>query len=347
METKKEENIDPACVCNSVCKKLQDMGVPSNLYLRASFLLADAMGEGGDKDDEKGPVHSSIKKIMIEPFSREIEALQQEIERLRCEKLDGVNQQINTVDEVLNDSVTALESVEKESLSVLEKEGGAAGAKIASKIGNALKRAKNDIKTKVEKQKKEIDEIKKSVSIDTLTGFYNRKAFDEKITEVAGWCVKNKQDATFLLIDIDNLKRFNEIYGPEVGNVIIRFVAESGIKARITHEFKEGKMVFGRYGGDEFGVLLIGIDLDKATSIAESVRINIYGKKKKLVEEIKKFLKKDVKIYHRLTLSITVVEKRAGEQDPERIAKFLVKDAYQAMEIGERLGKSKNVVLSM
>ncbi len=152
---------------------------------------------------------------------------------------------------------------------------------------------------------------------------------------------------TFLLIDIDKLKKFNEIYGPEVGNVIIKFVAEFGIKARIAHEFTKGKIMFGRYGGDEFAVFLVGVDMDKAVSIAESVRINVYGKKKKLAEEIRNFLQRDIKIYHRLTLSICVIEQRAGEEDPKRVAEFLIKDAYHAMERGKKLGKSKNVVLSM
>ena len=347
METKKEKNIDPACACNPVCKKLQDMGVPNNLYLRASFLLAGAMGEGSDNDDEKGPVHSLIRNLIIEPFSKVIEELQQEIETLRCEKIDSVNQQISTVNEVSKGSIAALENVEKEDLSALKKEGGAVGAKIALKIDHALKKAKTDIRTKAENQKKEIAKVKKSISVDKLTGFYNRKAFDENIIGAAAWCLKNKQNMTLLLIDIDKLKKFNEFYGPEVGNVIIKFVAEFGVKARIAHEFKEGKIVFGRYGGDEFAVFLAGVDMDKAISIAESVRINVYGKKKKLIEEIKNFLQKDIKIYHRLTLSICAIEQRAGEEDPKKVAEFLIKDAYQAMEIGEKLGKSKNIVLSM
>ncbi|MGH7197913.1 MAG: GGDEF domain-containing protein [Candidatus Omnitrophota bacterium] len=101
---------------------------------------------------------------------------------------------------------------------------------------------------------------------DGLTGVYVRRHLVERFQ---GELERSKRfgfKLSFLMIDIDNFKRFNDQFGHLVGDVVLRQTAET-----IKKSVREIDLA-GRYGGEEFGVLLIETDESGAFFVAERIR---------------------------------------------------------------------------
>ena len=79
-------------------------------------------------------------------------------------------------------------------------------------------------------------------------------------------CKRFNLKLSFLMIDVDFFKRFNDDYGHLVGDVVLKHVA-----ATIKASTREVDLV-GRYGGEEFGVLLVETDQSHAAAAAERIR---------------------------------------------------------------------------
>lgn len=98
--------------------------------------------------------------------------------------------------------------------------------------------------------------------LDSLTGAFNRRAFDEDMSKVLSGEL-DSFTVTMLLIDCDHFKPINDTYGHEVGDAVIRGIAES-LKRALRSQDK-----LYRLGGDEFCTLLFDLDIVVAQHIAE------------------------------------------------------------------------------
>ncbi|WP_010238236.1 GGDEF domain-containing protein [Clostridium arbusti] len=115
--------------------------------------------------------------------------------------------------------------------------------------------------------KEQIDlELVKLASIDELTGILNRRTFIAGAKRSIAYFVKKKEPISFLLIDIDNFKTINDTYGHNIGDITLRDFADK------TKEQLREYDLFGRYGGDEFAILLLGSDENDSDKIAERIR---------------------------------------------------------------------------
>lgn len=105
--------------------------------------------------------------------------------------------------------------------------------------------------------------------LDPLTGIHNRRYFDERLDEEISRSLRENRTLSCLFLDIDHFKRFNDIYGHHVGDLVLQEVATL-IKAQMRHSD-----VLARFGGEEFAVLLTQTDQHLATEIAERIRHQI------------------------------------------------------------------------
>jgi diguanylate cyclase (GGDEF)-like protein len=104
---------------------------------------------------------------------------------------------------------------------------------------------------------------------DSLTGVYNRRYIDRRLLEEIGRARRQAYRISCLYIDIDHFKAVNDGVGHQGGDEVLREVA-----ARIKAELRLSDAL-GRFGGEEFVVLLIDADLESATTCAQRIRASI------------------------------------------------------------------------
>lgn len=104
---------------------------------------------------------------------------------------------------------------------------------------------------------------------DALSGLMNRRAFDEVMENELRGNERRRKPMVLLLIDLDRFKSINDQFGHLVGDEVIRRVSQLlCVNTRATDEV-------ARYGGEEFVMLLRGLSLEQAESIAERLRMQI------------------------------------------------------------------------
>ncbi len=102
---------------------------------------------------------------------------------------------------------------------------------------------------------------------DELTGLYNRRYFMGAISEEFNRARRYKRTFSLLMIDVDNFKTVNDIFGHNAGDVVLQEIALI-LKSRL----READRV-ARLGGEEFGLLLPDTDLRSAYKLAEDIRL--------------------------------------------------------------------------
>lgn len=108
---------------------------------------------------------------------------------------------------------------------------------------------------------------------DALTGVANRKLFDETLRLRRDEAAEHGFDLCLLLCDIDHFKRFNDTWGHQTGDQVIRFVAS------VLSKFALPDHLVARYGGEEFALILPRAQLSQANKLAEQIRIAIEAKR--------------------------------------------------------------------
>ncbi|MFA5383849.1 MAG: GGDEF domain-containing protein [Eubacteriales bacterium] len=108
----------------------------------------------------------------------------------------------------------------------------------------------------------QIKELQRQACIDILTGLYNRKYFNEKLSGV-----KAKGLFSLLLIDIDNFKRINDTFGHMAGDMVLQQFAE------ILRFCTRKNDLVARWGGEEFTVILFQTEPEETLIIADRIRL--------------------------------------------------------------------------
>lgn len=113
------------------------------------------------------------------------------------------------------------------------------------------------------------EKLLEAVNLDHLTKTLNRKALYEKLESEIHIVDKSQSKLSIVMIDIDKFKRVNDNYGHQVGDSVIKKIAEI-----IKNSLPEESFV-GRYGGEEYLVIIPGRDKEQAYIVAENIRKNI------------------------------------------------------------------------
>jgi len=103
-------------------------------------------------------------------------------------------------------------------------------------------------------------------TVDALTGLFNRRYFETRLEQELQRQVRQPDDLSLLMLDLDNFKELNDTQGHLVGDLALREVAE--ILRRAVRIFD----VCARYGGEEFVILMPGAGASTALRIAERIR---------------------------------------------------------------------------
>ncbi|GHT93443.1 hypothetical protein AGMMS49545_12750 [Betaproteobacteria bacterium] len=105
---------------------------------------------------------------------------------------------------------------------------------------------------------------------DALTGLPNRRRFDAHIRTEWRRAIRDKTPISFLMMDIDNFKTYNDTYGHPQGDKLLQAAAKIFMTAT-----QRPDDLAARLGGEEFGLLLPDTDLEGAMQVAEKIRTSM------------------------------------------------------------------------
>ncbi len=103
---------------------------------------------------------------------------------------------------------------------------------------------------------------------DDLTGVYRRKEFFKRWKEVLKTCEELQENCGIILVDIDHFKKINDQLGHQTGDEVLQSVG------RLLKQYQSPHCFSGRYGGEEFAIVVQGADAD-VMSMAERVRRSV------------------------------------------------------------------------
>ncbi len=126
------------------------------------------------------------------------------------------------------------------------------------------------ILNKLEKSKREIARQNQALQVlatrDPLTGALNRRALFEGFETLFNDARELDEELSCIMVDIDHFKLVNDRFGHAVGDAAIKFLSKT-----LTEHTRQNDLV-GRYGGEEFCLVLPGVDIKAAAAIAERMR---------------------------------------------------------------------------
>ena len=137
---------------------------------------------------------------------------------------------------------------------------------------NVLERQLSATTEEIGALRKQVEDASREAQTDALTGIGNRKSFDLQLKRCMQEAMEQGTDLCLLLMDIDHFKNFNDAYGHQFGDLVLKLVSRSMV------EGIKGRDQAARYGGAEFAILLPDTDVDDAAIVAEHLRETIGNK---------------------------------------------------------------------
>lgn len=167
-----------------------------------------------------------------------------------------------------------------------------------------------------------LEDVKRESLTDALTGIANRKCFDMRLAEAIDQARKSSLPLSLLMVDIDQFKSFNDTYGHQMGDQVLKLIGE------ILKQSVKGRDTPARYGGEEFSVILPSTTLKDAVTLAEQIRTTV---------ETRRVTRKSTgEQLCQITLSLGVARYRPDETP----VKFLLR-ADEALYAAKRAGRNR------
>lgn len=154
---------------------------------------------------------------------------------------------------------------------------------------------------------------------DGLTGIFNRRHIMTRFNEEFERARRLNKNLGCIMIDIDRFKSINDEFGHLVGDEVLREVS-----VRIKNSIRIYD-VLGRYGGEEFLIVLPDTDFDNTRSLAERIRENV---------KADMFLTADMPLHIHITVSLGITRMTDGDSSIDDIIKRADKGLYKAKNSG-------------
>lgn len=168
-------------------------------------------------------------------------------------------------------------------------------------------------------------QLQVQASRDGLTGVMNRRALEDRLREVFSYSQRRGASLSVALLDLDYFKAVNDTYGHQVGDDVLKAAA-----SRVQSVIREYDAV-GRYGGEEFLVMLPDTSVEEAKMVAERIR--------KAVEQAEVSSREQVSVAVTVSVGVATV---SGEYRED--AKSLVERADNALYQAKKEGRNRVVV---
>lgn len=174
-------------------------------------------------------------------------------------------------------------------------------------------------------------EIERLAYVDAVTLLPNRRAFEIAITREIGNSRRQQSPLAVVMADVDRFKQFNDLYGHLQGDACL-----AAIGKQLSENVRRPGDFCGRYGGEEFVIVLPQTDLSGAARLVESLRQSI----------------QDLGLPHSggssgvvtMSFGISCVEFVPRDIETETLRKLMVERADQALYKAKALGRNTSVV---
>ena len=182
------------------------------------------------------------------------------------------------------------------------------------------------------------EEIQKLATVDELMGIYNRRGFIDVCLRELARLQRTNHRFSVLFVDIDHFKQFNDLYSYEVGDYVLRAVADT-----LRKNIREIDVI-GRFGGEEIVILLPEIDQAEAVEIAERLR--------SLVEDLYFRLGDHERVSITVSIGVAVLvtpDERTvetGARQYDKLLEEVILNAGQALHIAKQRGRNQVAVYS-
>jgi diguanylate cyclase len=203
-------------------------------------------------------------------------------------------------------------------------------AKLVDELSKATARA-SALEANFAATSEELDTIRDSLkaaeqrsNTDALTGLANRHSMDEFLRQAQIDAMEKDESLSAFLIDIDHFKKFNDDYGHQVGDQVLRLVA------KVLQEGVREVDLAARYGGEELIAVLPGADLEACAAVAERIR--------RRIAEAKLTRRATGKEIGSITVSIGVAQFRLAES-----AEAMVERCDRGLYKAKRMGRNRTV----
>lgn len=114
---------------------------------------------------------------------------------------------------------------------------------------NTLEQRLGDSRQEIASLREHLEQVRRDAMTDALTSLANRKAFDEALLRTCEEADKSGAPLTLAVLDIDHFKRFNDTWGHQTGDQVLRYVAS--VLGRVARDPR----IAARYGGEEFAMI--------------------------------------------------------------------------------------------
>ena len=172
-------------------------------------------------------------------------------------------------------------------------------------------------------------EILKHATLDALTGFYNRRQLEDRLKQEVSNAKRQNSPLCGIMTDIDFFKGVNDTYGHAVGDLVLKTIAKI-----IRGQLREYDIA-GRYGGEEFSILLPFTKIEEAQRVAERLRKLIENNEIDISKVNPDSDTKKIKV----TLSLGIYEMTQNDNGED-----LLKKADKALYEAKNTGRNKVVI---
>jgi diguanylate cyclase len=265
------------------------------------------------------------QRFIVTERDQEIKQLRANLDTMTNDLSSSLHDTINDTNEfdrMLNKCFNELSTVEKEGFSI---ERTLSAVRELVKESHDVRSSTRHFKSQLHDAQAEIVQLRETLletqheaMYDGLTGLLNRRVFNK---EIETFCTNPSLNRNFclLMIDIDNFKNFNDDFGHQLGDQVLKAIAK-----RIADSCQEGEQAF-RYGGEEFVVLLPHKQFTVARQNAESIR--------RAIERLSIRDKRSGKLIDNITISIGVTENKPRDTSQDILTRADVQ-LYEAKRLG-------------
>ena len=186
----------------------------------------------------------------------------------------------------------------------------------------SLAKKLDDSTAEVSRLREHLEQVRRDATTDALTNLANRKAFDDELMRACAEAVEKGEPLALAVIDIDHFKRFNDTWGHQTGDQVIRYVSS------VIGRMAPPPRFAARYGGEEFAMIFPSERAADVVSTLEEIREEVSSRALK-----RRSTNEDLGA---ITVSAGVAELKHGER-----VDVLIERADQALYASKRNGRNQ------